>query len=325
MTTKVQSSWFKQLDANKDVLSLWCSKVSSNVCLCKWCKSHIRVKSKGIRALNKHSVCEKHRNSREVALGIKEDMSETEDDKKNGKPEIVYIQAQDSNASSDSDSESSDEESSEDFTPPSPKKRKRKSRDSGSDVKRSIRRLQDQLDLFQRNVDIKLNYIESLIQTVVKNQSQHSQQGTSAVRSASVTPSINISKPSNKPSMRNQRPKPAEFNRSSPKLSLIERERERVCSNLNEQRTLKEEIVSLHKEVRSFIAQRNDVTESSNSTKNSQLSFEMLEKVDNNGDLLDNEKKLMSNTQENIDFRCNLVSKSHLIDEIAANYLSSNR
>lgn len=37
-----------------------------------------------------------------------------------------------------------------------------------------IRKLKNQIDLFQRNVDIKLNYLESLMQTLIKNQNNGS-------------------------------------------------------------------------------------------------------------------------------------------------------
>lgn len=88
----------------------------------------------------------------------------------------VFIKTRDS-SSSDSSTGKSDSSSSDDsyYRKKRASKKKKKSR---SDKK--LRKIQDQIDLFQRNVDIKLNYLESLVQTLIKNQGVGSSQRTQA-------------------------------------------------------------------------------------------------------------------------------------------------
>lgn len=77
-----------------------------------------------------------------------------------------------------SDSSSSESDSSSQHRYHNKRKTKRKSR---TEEKKSYRRLKDQIDLFQRNVDIKLNYLAGLIQTLVKNQTVQTQKPTCAM------------------------------------------------------------------------------------------------------------------------------------------------
>lgn len=90
-----------------------------------------------------------------------------QDDELNNPIAEVFIKADLS--SSDSSTSGSDSSSSDDSSYYRKKRLSKKKKKSRSG-KRSFRKLQNQIDLFQRNVDIKLNYLESLLQTLVKNQ-----------------------------------------------------------------------------------------------------------------------------------------------------------
>lgn len=80
----------------------------------------------------------------------------------------VFIKTSNSSTSDSSSSESGSSSSDDSYyRRKRASKKKKKSRDG---TKKCYRRLQDQIDLFQRNVDIKLNYLESLLQTLIKNQ-----------------------------------------------------------------------------------------------------------------------------------------------------------
>lgn len=78
----------------------------------------------------------------------------------------VFIKASDS-TSSDSSTSESDSSSNDSYYR---KKKASKKKKRSHNTKKSLRKLQDQIDLFQRNVDIKLNYLESLIQSLIRNQ-----------------------------------------------------------------------------------------------------------------------------------------------------------
>jgi hypothetical protein len=106
------------------------------------------------------------------------------EDRKKIKLEVVNVPESnpfETDASSSSSSDSSDSSSSSDSSASpeaGPSKKKQKKRTSKSNkkmlkiCKKSTKRLKKQISLFQRNVDVKLNYLESLLQNVLSTQSQ---------------------------------------------------------------------------------------------------------------------------------------------------------
>lgn len=94
--------------------------------------------------------------------------SKHEDDDSSNPIAEVFIKSSNSSPCESSSSESDSSSSSDDsyYRRKRASKKQKKSKDGNS--KKSLRKLQNQIDLFQRNVDIKLNYLESLIQTLIK-------------------------------------------------------------------------------------------------------------------------------------------------------------
>lgn len=68
MAFKVQDGWFSRKDANEDLISMWCSKVSDGFVHCSWCQSDIKVGSKAFGAVRQHSEKAKHNTARKLHL-----------------------------------------------------------------------------------------------------------------------------------------------------------------------------------------------------------------------------------------------------------------
>ncbi|CAO1408162.1 unnamed protein product [Diamesa serratosioi] len=102
----------------------------------------------------------------------------------------VFIKASESEISGSDSSESSESEDNRQNR----KSRKSTQKMTSCDCKKNYRKLQNQIDLFQRNNDIKLNYIESLLQNLLKNNNAPS---TTIVSSSNIVykSETNISKP----------------------------------------------------------------------------------------------------------------------------------
>jgi hypothetical protein len=107
-----------------------------------------------------------------------------QDDEKGDPIAEVFIKSNNSSASDSSSSESSSSSSDDSYYR---KKRASKKKKKSRDGAKSLRKLQDQIDFFQRNLEIKLNYMESLIQTLIKN--QEAKPSTSSVSPNLPTPS----------------------------------------------------------------------------------------------------------------------------------------
>lgn len=95
----------------------------------------------------------------------------------------VFINSQGSEHSCSSESNSSDSSSESEDNRRSKRSRKSSKTKTTCDCKKNYRKLQSQIDLFQRNNDIKLNYMESLLQNLLKTSSAPS---TSIVSSSNV-------------------------------------------------------------------------------------------------------------------------------------------
>ena len=96
--------------------------------------------------------------------------SKYDDEEKSNSEVLIKPKSPSESSSSESESSSSDDSYYQ-------KKRVSKRKKRKESANKGLRRLQDQIDLFQRNVDIKLNYLECLLQTVIRNQ----EAGTSVV------------------------------------------------------------------------------------------------------------------------------------------------
>ena len=95
----------------------------------------------------------------------------------------VFVNARENEDSGSSDSNSSDSSSESEDNRRSKRSRKSSKRKSSCDCKKNYRKLQNQIDLFQRNNDIKLNYMESILQNLLKTSNAPS---TSIVSSSNV-------------------------------------------------------------------------------------------------------------------------------------------